>query len=117
MSYNLGSPLRTYWELSTDHFTIGLRRYISGRGYPLEIFSDNGTNFISGERELHKAISELDQNKIYKELVTKRIKWNFSPLASPKMNEAMEAIVKITSAENCCTRLVIYRRNVSNIFN
>ena len=83
-------------NFTTDNFTLGLRRYISGRGYPLEIFSDNETNFIGGVRELHETISELDQNKIYKELAAKRIKWNFSPPASPKMNEAMEAVVKIT---------------------
>ena len=69
-------------NLSTDNFILELRRFISQRGYPLEIFSDNGTNFIGGERELRDAISELDQNKIYKELTAKRIKWNFSPPAS-----------------------------------
>ena len=53
-------------------------------------------NSIGGERELSEAISELDQNKIYKELTAKRIKWNFSTTASPWMNGAMEAIAKIT---------------------
>ena len=53
-------------------------------------------NSIGGERELSEAISELDQNKIYKELTAKRIKWNFSTPASPWMNGAMEAIAKIT---------------------
>ena len=33
---------------------------------------------------------------MYKELEAKRIKWNFGPPASPWMNGAMEAIVKIT---------------------
>ena len=55
----------------------------SRRGYPVEIFSDNGTNFTGGEREQRKTISELNQNKVYKELAAKRIKWNFSRPASP----------------------------------
>ena len=53
-------------NFSTDNFILGLRRFILQRGYPLEILSDNGTNLIGGERELRKAISESDQNRIYK---------------------------------------------------
>ena len=63
-------------NLSTNNFILGLRRFILRRGYLLEIFSNNGTNFIGGERELREAITELYQNKIYKELATKQIKWN-----------------------------------------
>ena len=48
-------------NLSTDSFV--LRRFIPRRGYPVEMFSDNGTNFIGGERELREASSELDQKK------------------------------------------------------
>ena len=88
--------LKLIRNLSKDNFILRLRRFISRRGYPLEIFSDNGTNVIGGERELRGAISEIDQNKIYIELKTKRIKWNFSPPASPWMNGTMEAIFKIT---------------------
>ena len=50
-------------NLSTDSFVLGLRRFIPRRGCPVEMFSDNGTNFIGGERELREAISELDQKK------------------------------------------------------
>ena len=81
--------------LSTD-VIFGLRRFILRRGYPVEMISDNGTNFISGQSELQEEISELEQNKIYKELATKRVKWILSPSASPWMNEAMDAIVRIT---------------------
>ena len=44
-------------NLSTDHFILELWRYISRRVYAVEIFSDNGTNFIGRERELCQAIS------------------------------------------------------------
>ena len=32
--------------LSTDSFILALRRFISRRGYPKSIMSDNGTNFV-----------------------------------------------------------------------
>ena len=41
-------------------------------------------------------ISESNQNKVYKGLAAKQIKWDFGPPASAWMNGAMEAIVKIT---------------------
>ena len=44
-------------NLSTDHVILELRRYISRRVYAVEIFSDNGRNFIGRERELRQAIS------------------------------------------------------------
>ena len=78
LSYNLGSSLELTGNLSTDNFILGIRRFISRRGYPVEFISDSGTNFAGGERELRETISELDQNKVYKELASKRIKWNFS---------------------------------------
>ena len=71
----------------------GIRRFISQRVYPVEIMSDNGTKFIGGATELRKAILELDQNKIYKKLTTKRSNWNFNPSALPWMNMVMEAII------------------------
>ena len=83
-------------DLTTDNFILALRRFISRRGYPSEINSDNGKNFEGGERELREAIEKLDQTKIEKELIAKRIKWNFAPPLTPWMNGAMEAIVKIT---------------------
>ena len=52
--------LKIIGNLSTDNFVLGLRRFILQKGYPVEIISNNGTNFIGGERELQQAISELD---------------------------------------------------------
>ena len=63
---------------------------ISNRNY-----QQNGANFIGGETELRETISEINQNKIYKELAAKQITLKFTPLASPWMDGAVEAIVKI----------------------
>ncbi|XP_018360606.1 PREDICTED: uncharacterized protein LOC108759597 [Trachymyrmex cornetzi] len=39
-------------ELSTAAFLATLRRFVSRRGCPKEIWSDNGTNFVGANREL-----------------------------------------------------------------
>ena len=44
-----------------------------------EIFSDNGTNFTNGERELCDAISYWNQENIHNSLLQKNIKWSFNP--------------------------------------
>ena len=55
-------------NLSTDNFILALRRFISKRGHPKNIFSDNGTNFTGTQRELAKSLKGLDQNRIEAEL-------------------------------------------------
>ncbi|WP_253302631.1 DUF1759 domain-containing protein [Wolbachia endosymbiont of Psylliodes chrysocephala] len=39
-------------DLSTDSFLNALKRFISRRGKPFEIFSDNGTNFVGARNHL-----------------------------------------------------------------
>ena len=47
------------------------------------MFSDNGSNFIGAERELHELVERLDQEKINKSAAIKGIKWKFNPPAAP----------------------------------
>jgi len=65
--------------LDTDSFLLALRRFIARRGQVKEIFSDNGTNFTSGERQLRDAISFWNQEKNHNLLLQKNIKWSFNP--------------------------------------
>ena len=67
------------FSLDKDSFLLALRRFIARRGQVKEIYSDNGTNFTSGERELRDAISEWNQERIHNSLLQKDIKWTFSP--------------------------------------
>lgn len=46
-------------NLDTDSFLMALRRFIARRGTPAELFSDQGTNFRGGEREMREALAEL----------------------------------------------------------
>lgn len=41
-------------SLSADAFMACLRRFVSRRGLPSHIWSDNGTNFVGVQRELCK---------------------------------------------------------------
>ena len=43
-------------SLEADSFINGFVRFCARRGVPDKVRSDNGTNFVAGERELHKVI-------------------------------------------------------------
>ena len=83
-------------DLSTDKFILALRRFICRRGYTFRINSDNGKNFVGAQRELGHALKMLNQKRIQKELIAKKIEWIFSPPLSPWMNGAVETVVKLT---------------------
>jgi len=72
-------------SLSTDSCILAIRRMISRRGYPAEIFSDNGTNFRGAELELRKSLQDLDSSRIKSYLAEKRINRKFNPPACPHM--------------------------------
>ena len=80
--------------LSTDSCIMALRRMISRRGAPKEIWSDNGTNFHGASNEMKLALKELDQEKILVELAPRGVKWHFIPPASPHMGGSWERLVR-----------------------
>ena len=47
-------------DYSTDGVLTVLRRFVSIRGYPAKIYSDNGNQFTSASRELKKVIKNID---------------------------------------------------------
>ena len=49
--------------LDTDSFLLALRSLITRRGNVQSIFSDNGSNFISSENGLRRALEEMDKEK------------------------------------------------------
>jgi hypothetical protein len=85
-------------DLTTQEFLGALRRFISRRGHPHNLYSDNGTNFVGANNELKELRNFLKkqetQNKIYTELTNIGINWHFIPAKSPHMGGLWEANVK-----------------------
>ncbi|XP_055626306.1 uncharacterized protein LOC129768584 [Toxorhynchites rutilus septentrionalis] len=72
---------------------MAIRRFISRRGSPSEIYSDNGTNFQGASRELREQIENLNKNlgEIYTNTNTK---WIFNPPSAPHFGGIWERLVK-----------------------
>ena len=66
-------------SLDTDSFINAMRRFIARRGQPEEVRSDNGGNFVRGERELREAIEGWNQNKIGEFMLQRNVRWTFNP--------------------------------------
>lgn len=85
-------------DLSTAAFLSALRRFISRRGRPEHIHSDNGTNFIGAKNELHEIYkmlnSKLEEQNIAHALVNEGIKWHLIPPRAPNFGGLWEAAVK-----------------------
>ena len=58
------------------------------------MISDNGTNFVSGERELRELLSLMDQDKIKHSMSNKGIKWHFNPPRGSHVDGFFEALIK-----------------------
>jgi len=70
-------------SLDTDSFLNAFFRFCSRRGNPELVRSDNGSNFVSGEKELKAAIAAWNQDKIEEALRQRDITWRFQcPTAS-----------------------------------
>jgi len=81
-------------SLDTSSFINALRRFISRRGIPEQIRSDNGTNFVGGERELREAIESWNQHKIDDYLCQRGIVWKFNPPLASHMGGVWERQIR-----------------------
>ena len=68
--------------------------FANRRGYPLQMTSDNGTNFVGANRELRELIEKIDKQKIEKSTVSHDLKWNFNPPAAPHHGGVFEIMIK-----------------------
>lgn len=86
-------------DLSTDAFLAAFRRFVSRRGLPTNVFTDNGTNFVGASNELPKLLSKrtATETELIVKLLTKDgIQWHFNPPASPNFGGLWESVVKST---------------------
>lgn len=85
-------------DLTTEAFLNTLRRFISRRGKPSDIYSDNATNFIGANtelKELHRQLTaQISDETILKTLSSDNIQWHYIPARSPHFGGLWEAAVK-----------------------
>lgn len=85
-------------DLSTEAFLNVLKRFISRRGCPSDIYSDNGLNFVGANHELKELATlfnnQATQRQIVDYMTIKKINWHFIPPRAPHHGGLWEAAVK-----------------------
>ena len=70
-------------DRSTTEFTQVLQRFVSVRGQPSLMISNNRSQFIGAERQLKKMIKGWDIENLHEFSAEKGIQWKFTTPASP----------------------------------
>ena len=87
-------------DLTTEDFLAGLRRFVSRRGLPAQIHSDNGKNFVGAKNDLQQLYKFLQSSStnasIANYLLSQRVDWVCIPERAPHFGGLWEAAVKST---------------------
>ena len=88
-------------SMDTSSCVMGEEWFVSRRGTPAMIWSDNGTNFIGAEKELREGIEKWNKINIAAEIEHKGIKWRFNPSSAPHQGGIWETLIR-------CFKRVLY---------
>lgn len=85
---------------STESFLMTFQRFAAIRGYPKNIYSDPGTNFIGARpvlQELYKFLEGIDKSALEEAAAKNGTEWiwKIHPADSPHRNGAAEAAVRM----------------------
>ena len=85
-------------DQTTEAFLAALDRFVSRRGLPLHLYSDNGSNFVGARNQLKKFYQMLAskecQDAIQSYAFNYNITWHSSPQRAPHFGGLWEAAVK-----------------------
>ena len=83
-------------SLTTDAFLGVFSRFVARRGRPACVYSDNGTNISSGDKELRKNLDQFNQSRIDSQMTQQHIEWHYMPPHASHMAGAWERLIGST---------------------
>ena len=90
----------TYLDLTEDYSTDAilqtLRRFVSIRGCPGEIQSDQGSQLIAAAKDIARLVEKWDWKPIHEWAANNKIKWTLAPAEGQHQNGLSESLIKIT---------------------
>ena len=81
-------------DLTTSAFKAAFQRFISRRGCPQNLYSDNGTTFVGADKAIAKDFFEACRFGALPADSFQQPKWHFIPPSAPHMGGLWEAAVK-----------------------
>lgn len=89
--------LEVVHSLTTEACVMAVRRFVSRRGSPAEIYSDNGTNFHGANNHLKREIEERN-HRLATIFTNSTTRWMFNPPGAPHMGGVWERMVRSVKA-------------------
>ena len=84
--------LEMAWSKSADSFLQSFDRFTSTRGFPKYITSDNGGNFVAGERQLRQVLDHWFRH--WDRFGKPSVVWRFIPPHSPSQGGNYERMIR-----------------------
>ncbi|XP_073831493.1 uncharacterized protein [Musca autumnalis] len=81
-------------DLSTSTFLSAFHRFVSRRGSPLHLYSDNGTTFVGASKLLARNFLQAVREGVTAHYGLQQLTWHFIPPGAPHMGGLWEAGVK-----------------------
>ena len=81
-------------DLTTMEFLQVLRRFLSYRGYPKVLISDNGSQMLGAENGLRLMLEGWNKSQLKEFCADRGMKWQFTTPSAPHQNGCSEAMVK-----------------------
>ncbi|XP_062714710.1 uncharacterized protein LOC134291225 [Aedes albopictus] len=85
------------YDLSTQSCIACIRRFVCRRGAPLEIYSDNGRNFVGADGVLRDQVKRIEEETAAT-FTNAQTKWYFIPPSAPHMGGSWERLVRSIKA-------------------
>ena len=82
------------FALDTSSFMNVFCRFCGRRGFPSDIYSDNGSNFIGAEREMREAVCRLNCDVVHAAFLRKGMNWHFNPPAASHQGGIWERMIR-----------------------
>ena len=81
-------------DYGTDSILQTIRRFISIRGCPSEIQSDEGSQLIAASKEIAQLVGDWDWKPVHEWTTAKMIKWKLAPAEGQHQNGLSESLIK-----------------------
>ncbi|XP_055589908.1 uncharacterized protein LOC129742089 [Uranotaenia lowii] len=85
--------LEVVHSLTTISCKMAMRRFVARRGSPIEVYTDNGTNFWGARNDLIEECKQINTELAYI-FTNSSTKWYFNPPSAPHMGGVWERMVR-----------------------
>lgn len=80
-------------DMTTEQFILSFRRFVSRRGCPIKMWSDNAPQFIQANSVLDEVWSSLINDEVLSYVENQQVSWSFIVQHAPWMGGAYERLV------------------------